>query len=70
MKMVHETRHVNRFDIRFTQVMVESVADDVAVYHHDGHVSADICIAYGRKLSEREAKNFGFTVPAGKYYRR
>ncbi len=67
---IHETRHVSRFGKGFTLVMVESVADDVAVYEARGHVSGEEAAAHGCKWSERNAKLAGFSVPSGKHYRR
>ena len=67
---IHETRHVTRFGQRFTLVMVESVADDVAVYEARGHVSGETAAAHGTKWTERDARIAGFSIPSGKHYRR
>lgn len=67
---IHETRHVSRFGQLFTLVLVESVADDVAVYEHKGHVEGATAAAHGNKFTEREAVLAGFTLPAGTHYRR
>lgn len=67
---IHETHHVARFGQKFTLVMVESVADDVAVYEARGHVGGEFAAASGVKWSEHQAKCAGFTIPAGKHYRR
>ena len=65
-----ETRHVERFGQPFTLVMAESVANDVAVYEHRGHVTGEDAAAHGNKWTEREAKLVGFSIPKGKHYRR
>lgn len=67
--IIHETRHVYRFGKPFTLVMVESVANDVAVYEHKGHVSGAEAAAEGTKWTERAAAIAGLKVPAGKHYR-
>ncbi|MDP2738733.1 MAG: hypothetical protein Q8O82_08535 [Pseudorhodobacter sp.] len=67
---IHETRSVTRFGQPFTLVMVESIADDVAVYELKGHHTAEEVAAHGFKWTEREAALAGFKIPAGKYYRR
>jgi hypothetical protein len=67
---IHETRHVSRFGRPFTLVMVESIADDVAVYEMCGHVAGETAAAQGTKWTERDAALEGFTIPAGKHYRR
>lgn len=64
-----ETRHVNRFGIKFTLALVESVANDVAVYEAKGHVPGEDAAARGCKWSERDATLEGFQIPAGKHYR-
>ena len=69
-RTIHETRHVARFGQLFTLVMVESVANDVAVYEAPGHVSGEEAAAHGHKWTERNAVLAGFTIPDGKHYRR
>ena len=62
-----ETRHVERFGKPFTLVMAESVADDVAVYEHCGHVTGEHAAAQGNKWTEREAQLVGFRLEYVKY---
>lgn len=69
-RTIHETRHVSRFGQPFTLVMVESVANDVAVYEAKGHVSGEEAAAHGQKWTERNALLEGFRIPEGKHYRR
>jgi len=69
-RTIHETRHVSRFGQRFTLVMVESIANDVAVYEARGHVTGEEAAAHGQKWTERDAALAGFTIPDGKHYRR
>jgi len=72
--IIHEHRHVTKLSnnslYRHTLVMVESVNDDVAVYWHEGHVSAECAAAHGVKQTERMARRDGFSIPEGKHYRR
>ncbi|AKY02692.1 hypothetical protein RCSAXON_25 [Rhodobacter phage RcSaxon] len=67
---IHETRYLNHEGAPVTCVMVESVADDVAVYMCKGRVSDNHAAKNGTKLTEKTALNMGFRVPAGKHYRR
>ena len=68
--IILETRHVNRFGNPFTLAMAESVANDVAVYEARGHVTGQHAADHGTKWTERDAALEGFTIPAGKHYRR
>jgi hypothetical protein len=65
-----ETRHVERFGNPFTLVMAESIADDVAVYEHSGHVTGEHAAMAGTKWTAHEAACAGFDIPDGKHYRR
>ena len=71
---IHETRrdmrHPNGSPQTFTAVLVESVADDVAAYYLPGDHASEHVAAHGHKLTERVALAAGFTIPAGKHYRR
>lgn len=67
---IHETRQkTDAMGRKVTQVMVESVVNDVAVYERFGHVGGEDAAAHGRKLSEHSALREGFRVPTGKHYR-
>ena len=64
---LHNPEHPQQM---LTAVLVESVADDVAAYWMPGDQAADDVAARGYKMTEREALAAGFTIPAGKHYRR
>ena len=68
---IHETIRTPHHDSTpTTAVLVESVANDVAAYWLPGDEAPEHVAAHGFKMTEREARLAGFTIPAGKHYRR
>lgn len=51
-------------------ILVTGAIEDVAAYFGKPNQDVMEILRFGTKMFEREAREFGFTIPAGYHYRR